>query len=184
MAETASVFAEMILNERLLKEETNPAVRRDILARVIDDAYATVMRQAYFVLFEKQAFSAIEQGKTLDELNGLYLDNLHEQFGESVHIPEDFQREWMVIPHIYHTPFYTYAYSFGQLLTLSLYQRYREEGQSFVPKYLKILGYGGSSSPASILAEAGIDIASEDFWKDGFDVINGFIDQLESLEAN
>ncbi len=182
MAETASVFSEMILNERLLKEEQDPAVRRDILARMMDDAYATVMRQAFFVLFEKAAYPAIAEGKTLDELNALYLENLHDQFGDAIEIADDFKWEWIVIPHIYHTPFYTYAYSFGQLLTLSLYQRYREEGQSFVPKYLKILSYGGSASPAHILGEADIDITSAQFWQGGFDVVKGFIDQLEAME--
>jgi oligoendopeptidase F len=182
MAETASVFSEMILNERLLSEEKDPAVRRDILARMVDDAYATVMRQAFFVLFEKVAYPAIGEGKTLDELNALYLENLHAQFGDALEVADDFKWEWLVIPHIYHTPFYTYAYSFGQLLTLSLYQRYRDEGQSFVPKYLKILSYGGSASPEHILSEAGIDIKSAQFWQGGFDVIQGFIDQLEAME--
>ncbi len=182
MAETASVFSEMILNERLLREEQDPAVRRDILARMMDDAYATVMRQAFFVLFEKAAYPAIAQGQTLDELNALYLQNLHDQFGDDIEIPDDFKWEWVVIPHLFHTPFYTYAYSFGQLLTLSLYQRYREEGQSFAPKYLKILSYGGSASPEHILCEAGIDITSAQFWQGGFDVIQGFIDQLEAME--
>lgn len=182
MAETASVFSEMILNERLLENETEPMVRRDLLARLIDDAYATVMRQAYFVMFEKQAYPAIEQGKTLDELNAMYLENLHEQFGDAVEVADEFKWEWIVIPHFFHTPFYTYAYSFGQLLTLSLYRRYREEGQAFIPKYLRILSYGGSASPSQILGEAGIDITSSEFWQGGFNVIRDFIDQLQALE--
>lgn len=183
MAETASVFSEMILNERLLKEENDPAVRRDLLARLLDDAYATVMRQAFFALFEKDAHAAVAQGKTLDEINALYLDNLHAQFGDALEVQADFKWEWLVISHFYHVPFYVYAYSFGQLLTLSLYQRYRDEGASFSPKFLKILEYGGSASPSTILAEAGIDIKSRAFWQGGFDVIKGFIDQLEALEA-
>lgn len=182
MAETASVFSEMILNERLLAEEKDRGVRRDILARWLDDTYATVMRQAYFVLFEKEAYPAIEQGKTLDELSAMYLDNLHEQFGEGIEVPDEFKWEWIVIPHFFHTPFYTYAYSFGQLLTLSLYRRFRDEGQTFVPKYLRILSYGGSASPSYILGEAGIDISSAAFWQGGFDVIRDFIDQLEAME--
>ncbi len=182
MAETASVFSEMILNERLMREEQDPLVRRDILARMLDDAYATVMRQAFFVLFEKEAYPAIAEGKTLDDLNAIYFDNLRAQFGDSLEIADDFRWEWLVIPHIFHTPFYTYAYSFGQLLTLSLYQRYRDEGQSFVPKYLKILSYGGSASPEHILGEAGIDIRSARFWQGGFDVLRGFLEQLEAME--
>ncbi|MGB8643839.1 MAG: M3 family oligoendopeptidase [Anaerolineae bacterium] len=182
MAETASVFSEMILNEQLLNAEKEATVRRDILARMVDDAYATMLRQAYLVLFEQVAYPAIGEGQTMDELNALYLENLHEQFGDALEVQDDFKWEWITIPHIYHTPFYTYAYSFGQLLTLSLYQRYKQEGASFVPKYLKILAYGGSASPSQILGEAGIDIRSDQFWQGGYDVVKGLIDQLEALE--
>jgi oligoendopeptidase F len=182
MAETASVFSEMILNDRLLAQEKDRGVRRDILARLVDDAYATVMRQAYFVMFEESAYPAIAEGKTLDELNNLYFENLRSQFGDALEIQDFFKWEWLVVPHIFHTPFYTYAYSFGQLLTLALYQRYREEGKAFVPRYLKILSYGGSAGPEHILGEAGIDIKSAEFWQGGFDVIKGLIDQLESME--
>lgn len=182
MAETASVFGEMILNERLLKENRDPALRRDILSRIVDDAYATVMRQAFFSMFEKVAHAAIVNGATTDELCQLYMENVHAQFGDAVEVHDDFKWEWIVVPHFYHVPFYVYAYSFGQLMTLALYQRYRTEGESFKPKYLKILSYGGSASPQTILGEAGIDITSADFWQGGFDVISGFIDQLEALE--
>lgn len=181
MAETASVFGEMILNERLLKENRDPALRRDILSRIVDDAYATVMRQAFFSMFEKVAHAAIVNGATTDELCKLYMENVHAQFGDAVEVHDDFKWEWIVVPHFYHVPFYVYAYSFGQLMTLALYQRYRSEGESFKPKYLKILSYGGSASPQTILGEAGIDITSADFWQGGFDVISGFIDQLEAL---
>jgi oligoendopeptidase F len=182
LAETASVFAEQLLTDRLLKEETDPDVRRDLLAGKIDDAYATVQRQAYFTLFERDAHRLIVQNATVDELAAHYLSNLREQFGEAVEIDEEFKWEWISIPHIYHTPFYTYAYSFGQLLVLALYQMYRAEGETFVPKYLKILSYGGSAAPAKILTEAGIDMASAAFWQGGFDVIEGWIDELESLD--
>ena len=181
MAETASVFAEMLLLERLLADETDPAVRRDILARSVDDAYATVMRQAYFVLFEREAHALIDEGRTTDHLAERYLANLREQFGDAVEISDEFRWEWVAIPHIYQVPFYCYAYSFGQLLVLALYRRYKAEGEGFIPKYLKILAYGGSKSPAEILDEAGIDMASADFWQGGFDVIGDMIDELEAL---
>ncbi len=183
LAETASVFGEMLLTERLLEQETDPAVRRDLLANAIDDAYATVERQAYFTLFERDAHRMIAEGKTIDELAGHYLANLGEQFGDSIALADEFRWEWISIPHIYATPFYTYAYSFGQLLVLALYQRYRSEGEAFKPRYLKILSYGGSEAPARILAEAGIDIASPAFWQGGFDVVKGLIDDLEGLAA-
>ena len=181
LAETASVFSEMILTERLLEDETDREVRRNLLAAAVDDAYATVMRQAYFVLFERQAHTMIAVGKTTDDLREVYLKNLQEQFGDAVDLDEIFRWEWVSVPHIYQTPFYCYAYSFGQLLVLSLYQRYKEEGASFIPRYLKILSYGGSASPEHILAEAGVDMRSADFWQGGFDVIGGMVDQLAAL---
>ncbi len=181
MAETASVFAEMLLLERLLAEETDAAVRRDILARSVDDAYATVMRQAYFVLFEREAHTLVEEGHTTDHLAERYLANLAEQFGDAVDLSDEFRWEWVAIPHIYETPFYCYAYSFGQLLVLALYRQYQAEGETFIPNYLKILAYGGSKSPAEILSEAGIDMASPAFWQGGFDVIADMIEELEAL---
>jgi len=181
LAETASVFSEMALNDRLLREEDDPAVRRDLLARVLDDAYATIARQAYFVLFELEAHKRAVEGATTDDLCVFYLNNLHEQFGDAVEVSDDFRWEWITIPHIYSTPFYCYAYSFGHLLVLALYQQYKNEGALFVPRFLRILAYGGSQSPEHIISEAGFDMASSDFWQGGFDVLQGFLDALEAL---
>lgn len=181
LAETASVFAEMILTERLLAQEQDREVRRNLLASAVDDAYATVMRQAYFVLFERQAHAMIAEGQTSDDLRAAYLANLEEQFGDAVELDEGFQWEWTAIPHIFQAPFYCYAYSFGQLLVLALYQRYREEGESFIPRYLRILSHGGAASPEHILTEAGVDMRSADFWQGGFDVIRGMVEQLAAL---
>jgi oligoendopeptidase F len=182
LSETASVFSEMLLTDRLLAEEKDPLLRRDVLAEAVDDAYATVLRQAYFVIFEREAHKLITNGATMNDLHKVYLDNLHQQFGDSLEISNDFEIEWLVIPHIYHTPFYCYAYSFGQLLSLSLYRQYKQQGESFKPKLLKILSYGGSASPTHILEEAGINIADPDFWRGGFQVIAGMIDELERID--
>jgi oligoendopeptidase F len=181
LAETASVFAEMQLTERLLKQENDPSVRRDLLAHALDDAYITVMRQAYFTIFEKDAHEMINNNASLDELTECYLNNLREQFGNAVDISDEFKWEWIAVPHFYNSPFYPYAYSFGQLLVLALIQQYRLEGESFLPKYLKILSYGGSKSPMEILSEAGMDITSPAFWQGGFDVIRNMIAELEQL---
>jgi len=181
LAETASVFSEILLLEHQLESESNPALRRDILARFVDGTYATVARQAYFVLFEREAHALIKAGATTDALSERYLANLNEQFGDAVEVGDEFRYEWVSIPHIYGTPLYCYAYSFGQLLVLALYKRYKEEGKTFVPKFLKILSYGGSKSPQEILAKAEIDIASSEFWQGGFDVLQGMIDELASL---
>jgi len=182
LAETASNFAEMLLLEALLDRNDDPAFRRTMLAKYVDDSYAMVLRQAYFVLFEREAHRMIqEEGATPDQLSAAYLANLREQFGDSIELDEVFQTEWVTIPHIYATPFYCYAYTFGLLLVLGLFQRYKEEGEAFVPKYLKILAYGGAKAPMAILDEVGIDIRTREFWQGGFDLIAGMVDELEAL---
>jgi oligoendopeptidase F len=181
LAETASTFGEMMLTEKLLTEETDEAVRRDILFKQMDDAFATILRQVYFALFEREAHDMIQKNASVDELSKAYMANLREQFGDAVEISNEFKWEWVSIPHIYHTPFYVYAYAFGQLLVFSLYQQFKAEGDSFKPKYLKILSAGGSEAPAKILAEAGVDIRSAAFWQGGFDVLSRMVDELEKL---
>ena len=183
LAETASVFAEILLTERLLAEEKDPLVRRELLAASVDDMYATVMRQAYFVHFERTAHEAIMANRSPEELHDLYMANLKEQFGDSLEVAPEFQYEWISIPHIYQTPFYCYAYSFGQLLVLSLYRRYQEQGDAFKPGYMKLLAYGGSARPEDILQEANINITDKAFWQGGFDVIRGMIDELADLKV-
>jgi oligoendopeptidase F len=183
LAETASTFGEMLLTDRLLKDETDVAVRRDLLADKIDDSYATIQRQAYFTIFEREAHRMVMENKAADEIAAYYLTNLQEQFGQALEIGDEFKWEWISIPHFYHVPFYTYAYSFGQLFALALYQMYRQEGKGFEPKYLKILAYGGSEEPARILASVGIDMASPSFWQGGFDFISTLVDDLEALES-
>ncbi len=182
LAETASVFSEMLLTDRLLAEETSPSARKELLAAAIDDSYATVMRQAFFVLFERRAHEAILAGKPPAYLNEIYREILDEQFGDSVEVGEEFHPEWTMIPHIYHTPFYCYAYSFGQLLVLALYRRFQEEGEAFKPGYLRLLAHGGSARPEAILTEAGIDMRDEGFWQGGFQVVGGMVEELEGLQ--
>lgn len=181
LAETASTFGEMMLTEKLLAEEKDESVRRDILFKQIDDAYATIIRQSYFALFEKQAHDMVQKNASVNDLSAAYMENLKEQFGDSVELSDEFQWEWVSIPHIYHTPFYVYAYAFGQLLVFSLYQQFKAEGDAFKPKYLKILSAGGSEAPAKILADAGIDVRSAKFWQGGFDVLDKLVSELERL---
>lgn len=183
LAETASVFAEMLLNERLM-EKMSRQERQLLLAEQIDDMYATIMRQAYFTLFEVDAHRAIgEENATIDQVTQIYSVNLKEQFGDSVAVSPEFGWEWIYIPHFYHTPFYCYAYSFGNLLVLSLYQRYKVEGKSFVPKYLDILAAGGSRKPEELLKESGLDITKQEFWQQGFDLVGEKIQQLKGLAS-
>ena len=181
MAENASTFAEMLLVDRLLEVEDDPAVRRDIIFRQVDDAYATIMRQAFFALFEVTAHDMIAEGATIDQLSEAYMENIKKQFGDAVELSDEFKWEWVSIPHFMHVPFYVYAYAFGQLLVFSLYKQFKAEGDSFKPRYIKVLEAGGSASPADICAEAGLDITKPEFWQGGFDVIKEMVEQLEAI---
>jgi oligoendopeptidase F len=181
LAETASTFGEMVLVDYLLQHEEDETVRRDILFSQVDDSYATILRQAYFALFEREAHNLINQGASVDELSQAYMQNLKDQFGDTVDVSDEFKWEWVSIPHIFEVPFYVYAYTFGQLLVLSLYRQYKAEGQDFIPRYTKILSTGGSKAPVQVLAEAGIDVYDAAFWQGGFDVLKGLIELLEEI---
>ncbi len=181
LAETASTFGEMMLVDRLLAEETDKDVQRDLLFRQVDDAYATILRQSFFALYEKQAHDLVARGASVDDLSKAYFENLQLQFGDAVEVGEEFRWEWVSIPHIYATPFYVYAYAFGQLLVLSLYKQFKLEGDSFKPRYVRMLSTGGSKAPMQILDEVGVDVRQPAFWQGGFDVIRGLVDRLETL---
>jgi oligoendopeptidase F len=184
LAEAASTFGEMLLVERLLAEETDSSLRHDLLFNQVDDTYGTIMRQAYFARFERQAHDMVQHDASVDDLAAVYLENLREQLGDAVDVSEEFRWEWVSIPHIYHTPFYVYSYAFGQLLVLSLYRQYKTEGEAFKPRYLGILAAGGSESPSRILCAAGMDIARAEFWQGGFDVVREMIEQLEAIPVS
>jgi oligoendopeptidase F len=171
----------MLLVDKLLALDLDPDVQRALLFQQMDAAYLTIMRQAHFALFEREAHERIHQGATIAEITSLYAENLSRQFGDSVEVSPAFRYEWLAISHIYQVPFYVYAYAFGQLLVFSLYQRYREEGQAFKPAYQAILAAGGSDSPARILRRAGVAIESPAFWQGGFDVIGRLLERLEGL---
>jgi oligoendopeptidase F len=109
------------------------------------------------------------------------MKNLEKQFGDAVELSDEFRWEWVSIPHIYLWPFYVYAYAFGQLLVLALYQQYKNEGESFIPRYLEILSAGGSIAPIDILDRAGVDVRKAAFWQGGFDVLAQMVDELEAI---
>ncbi len=179
LAETASVFGERILSDALMSQERKKTVRQGLLLNQLDDIYATVLRQAYFVRFETMAHRMVTEGATGDQLAQAYLSELRQQFGKSMKVPDEFQWEWLTIPHIFASPFYCYAYSFGNLLVLALYRMYKEQGASFVPKYLELLATGGSQSPKDILSKMGVDMTSEAFWQAGFNTIREMVSELE-----
>ena len=182
LAETASVFGEMLLNEEIYKK-LDRVKKKILLAEQIDDMYATIIRQAFFTIFEIEAHkNIVEQNVTIDNISEYYMNNLEAQFGDSIHISNDFRWEWLYIPHFFHTPFYCYAYSFGNLLVLSLYQQYLEDGNSFISKYIKILSAGGSEKPETLLSESGFNISDPSFWQQGFDLIKTKINKLKESQ--
>ena len=180
LAETASTFSEMLLYDKL-SETVSKQEKKTMLSEKIDDFYATIGRQSFFTLFEIEAHKQIANSTTVDEISKTYLQNLNEQFGNSVKVSEDFGLEWSCIPHFHHAPFYCYAYAFGNLLALSLFQRYKKEGKGFAPTYIEILSAGGTKKPEKLLRESGMDITKPRFWQDGFDYIQEQVKELSKL---
>ncbi len=183
LAETASTFGEMLVVDRLLATDPDPELQRDLLFRQMDHAYASIARQAYFAIFERDAHQRVKDGGSVDDLTELYFNNLKEHFADSLDLSDDFRNEWLRVGHFFFAPFYVYAYSFGQLLVLALYQQYKAEGEAFKPRYLEILAAGGSDAPVRILDRAGIDVRSAGFWRGGFQVLEEGLQRLASLEA-
>jgi oligoendopeptidase F len=182
MSETASIFGEMLMYEYFIEnDKLSKSEKTYILFNELIGLFSAIPRQAFFVMFEKQAYEMIKKGATIKDLDKLQYGLSKKQFGNGVIIPERYKNEWKVIPHIFDTPFYCYAYSFGNLLVLALYNMYKKEGKKFIPKYKKILSYGGSERPAKILKEIGIDIEDEKFWQSGFDEIKEKIKELKKL---
>ena len=179
LAETASIFGEQLLSDSLLSQERDRTTKVSLLLGQLDDAYATIMRQAFFVQFEIEAHRMIAAGATSDELAETYLTLLREQFGKAVYVGEEFRWEWLAIPHIFASPFYCYSYSFGNLLVLALFQQFKKEGQAFIPKYLELLSGGGSASPQTLLTPLGVDVSSRQFWQGGFRRIQSLVNELE-----
>lgn len=175
LAETASIFSEMLLSDLLMEKQ--PEKKQELIVEILDDAVGSILRQFSFSKFEQFAHDAIVEGKTYDEISQVYLENYKHDYGFEV--PEKFKYEWMYIPHLFGSPFYVYAYAFGQLLTLSLYELYKEQGESFVPKIEALLAAGGSDEPVKLCSEVGIDITSEEFWQKGFDVLSNYLEELK-----
>ena len=182
LAETASVFSEMLVTDLLLSTQTDKAVKKQILTEKLEDIFATSHRQNMFSNFERETHEKIGKNRlSTQELCTIYQEQLKLMFQDSVVYPDEYKWEWSAIPHIFEAPFYVYAYNFGNLLVIALYQQYKEEGPSFVPKLKAMLSEGSSCSPREITELAGIDISKPDFWKKSFVYIEGLVTQLESL---
>ena len=163
----------MVVSEKLL--ELMPEKKEELLMKKLDDIYASIIRQMGFIIFEKTAHEMIMQGKSLEEISDEYLNQLNQQLG--MKIDPIFKYEWLYIPHIFHTPFYCYAYAFGNLMTLALYHKYKQDA-GFLEKIENMLSLGGSKSPMEITREAGIDISKKEFWQEGFDMIKEMVNLI------
>ncbi len=184
-AETASVFGEMLVFRRLMREEKDPKVRLALLCGKLEDAFATVFRQVAMTRFEQALHEArrAEGELPLERVNALWMDANRPMFGDSVALSDDYAWWWLYIPHFVHTPFYCYAYAFGELLVLALLRRYDEEGPGFVPKYLALLEAGGSDTPENLLAAMDLDVADPSFWSGGLALLEDLLEQAEALAA-
>jgi len=183
-AETASVFGEMLVFDHLLGRQVEPQVQIALLAGKIEDIFATVFRQNVLTRFEELAFSARQEKKlTPDTLGSLWLEANSKYYGDAVDMPEGYRWGWSYIPHFIHSRFYCYSYVFGQLLVLALYRMYKDEGKSFVPKYLTLLEAGGSDSPEALLKPLGVNIDDASFWQKGFEEIRTLTTKLTALIA-
>ena len=184
-AETASVFGEMLVFRRLMREERDPAIRLSLLCGKLEDAFATVFRQVAMTRFEETLHAARrEEGElSLERIDALWMDANRPMFGDSVQLTDDYACWWLYIPHFVHSPFYCYAYAFGELLVLALLRRFDEEGEAFVPKYLELLEAGGSDTPEALLSALGLDIADPAFWDGGLALLEELLEQAEALAA-
>jgi oligoendopeptidase F len=184
-AETASVFGEMLTFRRLLRDEPDPRVRLGLLCGKLEDAFATVFRQVVMTRFEEKLHAARRSEGELEiaRIGALWMEANRPMFGDAVELRDDYAWWWLYIPHFVHSPFYCYAYAFGELLVLALVQRYDEEGAAFAPRYLAMLEAGGAQSPREVVAHTGLDIGAPDFWERGLVLLEGMVREAESLAA-
>ena len=184
LAETASVFGEMLTFRSLLAQESDPARRKIMLATKVEDMLNTVVRQIAMHEFERQVHDRRRDSElAADELGRIWLDTQRESLGESLYFDEEYQYYWAYIPHFIHVPFYVYAYAFGDCLVNSLYAVYEDAAEGFAEKYLDMLRAGGTKRHKELLAPFGLDATDPAFWDKGLAVIAGLIDELDAIEA-
>ncbi len=182
-AETASVFGEMLVFRRLMKRESDPKARLALLCSKLEDAFATVFRQVCMTRFEERLHAARRSEGELARarIDELWLEANRPMFGDSVHLSEDYGCWWLYIPHFVHSPFYCYAYAFGELLVLALLRCYDEQGEAFVPRYLELLKAGGGEPPDALLRRVDLDITDPDFWRGGLTILEEMVDRAREL---
>lgn len=183
LAETASVFGEMLTFRTLLARCETKAERKAMLAQKVEDMLNTVVRQISFYMFERKVHSARKDGElTAEQLGEMWLSVQGESLGPVFNFGEDYRSFWAYIPHFIHSPFYVYAYAFGDCLVNSLYAVYENAESGFQEKYFELLKAGGTKHHSELLAPFGLDASKPDFWAKGLSMISGFIDELEELD--
>ncbi len=185
-AEMASVFGEMLTFRRLQEIYTEPRHRLAMLCSKIEDGFATVFRQILFTRFEQRVHKArAEQGElTTEQINELWMNANSPMHGNVVQLTNGYAWWWEYIPHFIHVPFYCYAYAFGELLVLALYQKYKQEGEAFVPKYLELLARGGSEAPDVLLSRLDVDVNDPGFWELGLKLLDDMVSEAETLAGD
>ncbi len=182
-AETASVFGEILVFHSLKESAPDTRTKLALLCSKLEDIFATVFRQVVLTRFEEKLHSARRSEGELghDRINELWAEANSPMFGDTVQMTKDYRWWWMYIPHFIHSPFYCYAYSFGELLVLALYNMYLKDADDFVPKYLTLLSRGGSDSPEKLLSTVGVDIGDPGFWTGGLEVIKDMVEEAWEL---
>jgi oligoendopeptidase F len=182
LAETASVFGEMLTFQSMLRGTTDAKKRKILLAGKVEDMINTVVRQIAFYTFERKVHAARREGElTPDQLNAFWMEIQHESLGDSIEFGPGYECFWTYIPHFIHSPFYVYAYAFGDCLVNSIYARYRESETGFQEKYFALLKAGGTKHHSELLKPFGLDATDPEFWQKGLSVISGMIDELETI---
>jgi len=184
LAETASVFGETLTFDAVMAQEGDPKVRLSMLCHQVEDSFATIFRQVAMNRFEDAVHTARRtQGElSIDQVGAMWQERVQAMFGDSLVLTDEHQAWWSYVEHFVHVPGYVYAYAFGNLLALSIYQRYREVGTSeFVDAYLDFLAYGGSMAPDQAVRRVGMDITDPKFWDAGLDIVGGMVSQVEQL---
>ena len=183
LAETASVFGEMLTFRKLLSATTDPTQRRAMLAAKVEDMINTVVRQIAFYSFERKVHLARAKGElTADEINALWMSVQAESLGPAITLDSGYEPFWAYIPHFIHSPFYVYAYAFGDCLVNSLYGVYARAEPGFVERYFALLAAGGSKPYGELLKPFGLDASDPSFWQIGLGMIEGMIAELEGME--
>ena len=183
LAETASVFGEMLTFRRLLDAEKDPAIRKALLAGKVEDMINTVVRQIAFYEFERRVHAARAEGElTGDDINAIWMSVQTESLGDAFTFAEGYETFWCYVGHFIHAPFYVYAYAFGDGLVNALYAAYEAEPEGFPDKYFDLLAAGGSKRHGELLAPFGLDARDPAFWDKGLSLIESFIDELEAME--